>query len=297
MGCRWVFAVKTNPNGVFKKPKSHVVAQGFTQCPGMDYYEITPPVIKFDSLRILLTIGNTLDWEIELMDVKGAFLNLNLEEEIYMNQPEGFEDGTGRVLKLRRALYGLKQAGRTWHQQLRAALLSFNYTQSTADECVYIRITGPSMEVISVYVDDLGLFANSKKGMKQMKRELNEKYTMTDLGEMKKILGLRVERNREEGTLKISQGPYIDAVLARFHMQDANPVSTPLSKTVKLTNQTTHTIDDTPYAQAIGSLMYTALGTRPDLAFAVQHLSQFTTVHDIVWARALDRDQARTTIS
>jgi hypothetical protein len=102
---------------------------------------------------------------------------------------------------------------------------------------------------------------------------------MTDLGEMKKILGLRIERNRGEGTLKISQGPYIDTILARFHMQDANPVSTPLSKTVKLTTskEAMHTRHDIPYATTIGSIMYAALGTRPDLAFSVQHLSQFTT--------------------
>jgi Reverse transcriptase (RNA-dependent DNA polymerase) len=245
----------------------------------MDYYEITSPMVKFDSLQLLLAVGNALDWEIEMMDVKGAFLNSKLEEEIYMRQPEGFDDGTGHVLKLRRALYRLKQAGRTWHQQLRNTLLSFGYTQSTADECIYIRTSKSGMEAISVYVDDLGLFASSKEGMSRIKGELNERFAMTDLGEMKKILGLRVERNCEEGTLKILQGLYIDIVLARFHMQDANPVSTPLSKTVKLTptNEAAHTRNDIPYATAIGSLMYTALGMRPDLAFTVQHLSQFTT--------------------
>jgi Reverse transcriptase (RNA-dependent DNA polymerase) len=131
-------AVKTKPNGSFDKPKARVVAQGFTQRPGMDYYEITSLVVKFDSLRLLLAVGNALDWETEMMDVKGVFLNSKLEEEIYMRQPEGFDDDTGHVLKLRRALYGLKQAGRTWHQQLRNTLLSFGYTQSTADECIYI---------------------------------------------------------------------------------------------------------------------------------------------------------------
>lgn len=280
IGSRWVYAVKTKPTGQFEKAKSRIVAQGFTQRPGMDYYDITSPVVKFDSLRLLLALGNALDWEIELMDVKGAYLNSDLEEEIYMRQPEGFDDGSGRVLKLRRALYGLKQAGRAWHQQLRSTLLSFGYTQSTADECIYIRINGSHIEIISVYVDDLGLFANSKDGMARIKEELNGKFTMTDLGEMEKILGLRVERNREDGTLKISQGPYIDVLLARFHMQDANPVSTPLSKSVKLvipTELASAPTIDAPYAKAIGSLMYAALGTRPDLAFAVQHLSQFTT--------------------
>ena len=103
---------------------------------------------------------------------------------------------------------------------------------------------------------------------------------MTDLGEMSKILGIRVERDRDKGTLKISQGLYIDVVLTRFHMQDSNPVSTPLSKTVKLTvptGSTTGPTIDAPYSKAISSLMYAVLGTQPDLAFAVQLLSQFTT--------------------
>ena len=113
--------------------------------------------------------------------------------------------------------------------------------------------------------------------MTQIKEELNGKFVMKDLGEMKKILGICVERNRKEGTLKISQGLYIDIILTRFHMQNANTVSTPLSTSVKLrTPQSTNSPKiDVPYAKAIGSLMYAALGTRPDLAFTVQHLSQF----------------------
>ena len=107
--------------------------------------------------------------------------------------------------------------------------------QSCADKCLYIRRGGPRIEVISVYVDDLGLFANSMEGILRVKGELNGKFTMTDLGEMKKILGLWVKRDREGGTLKISQGPYIDTILTRFNMSDANPTSTLLSKSVKLT--------------------------------------------------------------
>jgi Reverse transcriptase (RNA-dependent DNA polymerase) len=116
--CRWVFATKTKPDGQFEKAKAWVVAQGFTQRPGMDYYDITSPVVKFDSLCVLLAIANALDWEIEMMDVKGTYLNSNLKEEIYMRQPDGFDDGTGPILKLGRALYGLKQSGHAWYQRL-----------------------------------------------------------------------------------------------------------------------------------------------------------------------------------
>ena len=138
IGCRWVYAVKTKPDGEFEKAKARIVAQGFTQRPGMDYYDITSPVVKFDSLCILLAITNTLNWEIEMMDVKGSYLHSMLEEEIYMCQPDWFDDRSGRVLKLQWALYGLKQSRRTWHQHLRGLLLSLGFQQSLANECVYI---------------------------------------------------------------------------------------------------------------------------------------------------------------
>jgi len=99
------------PEGEFEKAKAQIVAQGFTQCPGMDYFEVTAPIIKFDSLRVLLSISNHMNWEIHMMDIKEAYLNSELDEEIYMCQPEGFDDGSRCVLKLRHALYGLKQSG------------------------------------------------------------------------------------------------------------------------------------------------------------------------------------------
>ena len=244
----------------------------------MDYYDITSPVVKFDSLHILLAIANTLDWEIKMMDVKGSYLHSMLEEEIYMRQPDGFDDGSGQVLKLRRALYGLKQLGRTWHQRLRGLLLGLRFWQSLADECVYIRQDKNSIEVISVYVNDFGLFADSKGGMIKLKGELNEKFQMTELGE-KKILGIRIERDRKQGTLTMSQGHYIDVILARFNMSDAHPGSMPLHKMIKLNSSSDSTgpTTEVPYAKAIGSLMYAALSTQPNLAFAIQHLSQFIT--------------------
>src|SRR6266481_5189374 len=114
--CRWVYAVKTTLDGDFEKAKARLVAQGFTQRPGMDYYDITSPVVKFDSIQTILATANHLNWEIEMMDVKGTYLNSILDEEIYMAQPDHFNDRSGRVLKLVWAIYGLKQVGCVWHQ-------------------------------------------------------------------------------------------------------------------------------------------------------------------------------------
>ena len=161
----------------------------------MDYYDITSPVVKFDSIWTILAMANHLDWEIEMMDVKGAYLNSELDEEIYMAQPDHFDNGSRRVLKLVRALYGLKQAGRAWHQKLCQVLKGLGFIQSTADECVYIKRTCESTLVITIYVDNLGLFATSKNEMAKLKKDLNDNFTMTDLGEMKKTLGIQVIRD------------------------------------------------------------------------------------------------------
>ncbi len=228
---------------------------------------------------MILAMANHLDWEIEMMDVKGAYLNSILDEEIYMAQPDHFNDGSGHVLKLVRAIYGLKQAGRVWHQKLCHVLENIGFSRSTADECVYIKKAHDSTLIITIYVDDLGLFVTSKSEMAELKKELKDNFTMTDLGEMKKILGIQVIRDRKAGTLKIMQGAYIDKILARFNiiMAKANPVSTPLPKNIKLDDIQAQTEDlSMPYAKAIGSLMYVAIQTRPDIAFAVQHLSQYT---------------------
>ena len=121
------------PDGKFDRERAWVIAQGFTQRPGMDYFEVTAPVVKFDSLQLLLAIGNSLNWEFKMMDIKSTFVNSDLDKEIYMQQPEGFNDGTDQVLKLHWALYGLKQAGWAWHQHLHGILLNFGYIQSLTD--------------------------------------------------------------------------------------------------------------------------------------------------------------------
>src|SRR6266481_4858776 len=226
---------------------------------------------------MILAMANHLDWEIEMMDVKGAYLNSILDEEIYMAQPNHFNDGSGCVLKLVWAIYGLKQAGRVWHQKLCHVLENIGVSWSTADECVYIKKAHDLTLIITIYIDDLGLFMTSKNEMAELKKELKDNFTMTDLGEMKKILGIQVIRDRKAGTLKIMQGAYIDKILVRFNMAKANPVSTPLPKNIKLDDIQAQTEDPSmPYAKAIRSLMYVEIQTRPDIAFAVQHLSQYT---------------------
>src|SRR6266481_898691 len=149
-------------DGDFEKAKACLVAQGFTQRPGMDYYDITSPVVKFNSIRMILATANHLDWEIEMMDVKGAYLNSILDEEIYMAQPDHFNNGLGCVLKLVWAIYGLKQVGRVWHQKLCHVLENIGFSRSTADECVYIQKAHNST-LISQYTSTTLDFSRHRK--------------------------------------------------------------------------------------------------------------------------------------
>src|SRR6266481_8785273 len=163
-----------------------------------------------------------------------------------------------------------------WHQKLCHILKSIGFSRSMADECIYIKKAHNLTLIIMIYVNDLGLFAMSKNEMAELKKELKDNFTMTDLGEMKKILGIQVIQDCEASTLKIMQGAYIDKILTRFNMAEVNPVSTPLPKNIKLDDIQAQTEDPSmPYAKAIGSLMYAAIQRQPDIAFVVQHLSQY----------------------
>jgi hypothetical protein len=215
VGSRWVYAAKTNAQGVFELGKARVVAQGFTQRPGMDYFDVTSPVIKLESLRIMLALAIQNAWAIEMMDVKGAYLNSVLEEEIYMCQQEGFDDGSGHILKLSRAIYGLKQSGRAWYKRLSTVLLNDGFTRSHADDCVFFKKEIGQMSIIFIYVDDLGLLANTITLMARIKTLLRSNFTMKDLGEMQKILGIKVDIDQHSGTIKLSQGHYIDVIVQR----------------------------------------------------------------------------------
>src|SRR6266481_5526223 len=162
----------------------------------------------------------------------------------------------------------LKQAGHVWHQKLCHILKSIGFSQSMADECVYIKKAHNLTLIITIYVDNLGLFAMSKNEMAELEKELTDNFTMTDLGKMKKILSIQVIWDCKASTLKIMQSTYIDKILPCFNMAEVNPVSTLLPKNIKLDDIQAQTKDPSmPYAKAIGSLMYAAIQTQPDIAF------------------------------
>ena len=282
VGCKWVFKTKRTATGEIDRYKARLVAQGFSQEAGVDYDEVYAPVAKYKSIRTMLAIGNQLDLEIHQMDVVAAFLNGDLDEDIYMKQPEGFVDqnNPNKVCKLKKSLYGLKQSARCWNEKIDSYMKSQGYKQSTADSCIYYRsevIDGKHVIVIvGVYVDDTILMSNSTEVLNAEKKRISSRFAMEDRGEIHYLLGMEVKRDRKNRVLTISQKSYLESVVARFGMQDCKPISTPLETGKKFDARSE---DDEPadlklYQAAIGSLNYAAVVSRPDLSVAVGMLSQ-----------------------
>ena len=211
------------------------------------------------------------------MDVKGAYLNGTIKEQIYMKQPEGYDDGTGRVCHLIKSLYGLKQAGREWNDELNKQLESLGWKPTIVDPCAYARRTADGIEVVAVWVDDLLLFASDTKLMTKLKLELKSTFEITDLGEPAKIVGIEIDRDRTNRTIMISQRQYIEAILQKETLQNAHPVAIPMDPNLQLQPSEGESQDKSNgYASLIGSLMYLAVATRPDIAYAVFRLRSYT---------------------
>ena len=276
VGSKWVFKVKENADGSIDRYKARLVAQGFSQKFGVDYEDTFAPVAKFTSIRTILAIGANRDMEIHQMDVKTAFLNSKLQEEIYMKPPPGFETPDGSVLKLKKTLYGLKQSPREWYKTLAEYLKTLGFRQSNADTCIFVKWENDELTIISVYVDDLIILSDSMKTLQDVKQAMNHRFKMSDLGELKYCLGLEISRDRKNRLLRITQEKYIRDILQRFRMDTCHPVSIPLEpKSDNAPNQPTQDMSNIPYRSAVGSLMYAMKGTRPDIAAAFGYVSKF----------------------
>src|SRR5258705_13022036 len=231
----------------------------------------------------ILTTAAQHDWEIHQVDIKSAYLNAELRDDIYMRAPAGYlkKGDEGKVLKLLRSLYGLKQAGYEWSEELKKFFTDSGFNQSQVDQGVYFRCTDQEHTVIMVSVDDMAITSAHLSDIVAFKAQLQTCFEITDLGELKWLLGLKVERDRAKRTIVLSQEAYVNTVLERFNMESANPAATPMDTGAALNatpeDQVTQADDmrAVPYARAIGSLMYAATSTCPDISFAVSILSQF----------------------
>ena len=212
------------------------------------------------------------------MDVTSAFLNGDLEEEVYMSQPEGFQvkGKEHLVYRLKRSLYGLKQAPRCWNMTLDNLLKSMGFAQTKSDPCLYISSEG-ELCIIDVYVDDILLAIKSKKRLEEMKSRLSAEFEVKDLGDLQYLLGVSIIQNHTEKSVWIGQLTYTLNVLEKFGLKDAKPVATPVCVSSKLSKATEddELFDKSLYQSAVGSLQYLSTITRPDITFAVSNVAKY----------------------
>ena len=266
--------------------KAHLVAQGFSQVPGVDYFDTFAPVAKLASIHVALAIAAANNMEIHQIDIKGAYLNrkLNSDEQIYMAQPPGYHapNSVGLVCRLIKTLYGLKQSRRRWYQQLVEIMESLKFKRSDMDQAVFYQKTGSHPMVILVHVDDCTIIAAMTPLIHAFKAEISRHVEITDLGKLHWLLGIEIKRDREAHTIQLSQHAYILSILCRYNMDNAKPISIPMDPSTRLSTALAPTTPDEYakmvnilYHEAVGSLMYCAIGTRPDIAYAVQTVSCF----------------------
>jgi transposase InsO family protein len=282
--CHFVLATKCGPNGEKLKLRARLVANGQRQQYGIDYNETFAPTSNMTAIRAVLATAARRDWEIHQVDIKSAYLHAEVKEDIYMRPPPGYlkPEDEGKVLKLLRSLYGLKQAGFEWSEELEKFFMDVGFTRSQVDRAVYLKRFLDEHTVITVSVDDMAVTSRYLQHIEAFKNQLRERFEISDLGELTWLLGLKVERNRQARMITLSQNAYVDTILERFRLTEAKSALTPMDASEVLsadqsptTEAERDTMQDVPYQRGIGSLMYAATSTRPDIAFAVAILSQF----------------------
>ena len=294
---------KLNPDGTLCRRKTRLVAQGFSQVPGIDFLSTFAPVARLDSLRVLCAIAAKLNLRLYQCDVVTAFLHGDLDTVLYMKPPKMLDEilesivtsesnhtiadksramlndlrkSDHTVCRLNKALYGLRQAGKQWHEKIDAVLKGLGLKPSNSDPYLYTD-SHDRLTFVLLYVDDIIFASNNAKRVEIIKKRLAENFNLKDLGLADYCLGIEIDQG--DKSISLSQSGYIKELLARFKMTDCKHVSTPLVVGTKLEPCLNHVADAYPYRELIGALMYLSVGTRPDITHAVSSLSQFNTCY------------------
>ncbi len=272
---RWVFKLKKDRYGEILKFKARWVVHGYKQKEGLDYLDTFATVVKPVSYKALMGISVKRGLSIHHMDVVTAFLYGFLDESIYVIQPTLFEKGENKVCLLRKALYGLKQSPRVWYQTLQDFLQKMGFRRTESDHGVFVS----EDMYIAIYVDDLLIFGKNASKLQQLKYELKSRFRMTDLGEVSHYLGIEIDVSADKSIITLRQSTYLKKVLGRFNMLHSRPISTPMDpgtgNTLKPSEDQADKETITWYQSVVGSLMWPAIHTRPDIAYAVGVLSRY----------------------
>jgi Reverse transcriptase (RNA-dependent DNA polymerase)/Integrase core domain/gag-polypeptide of LTR copia-type/GAG-pre-integrase domain len=274
VGCRWIYKIKFNSDGSIERYKARLVAKGYTQTYGLDYKETFAPVAKMNTVRVLMSVAVINNWPLFQMDVKNAFLQGNLEEEVYMEIPPGLHvpQGNQMVCRLKKAIYGLKQSPRAWYGRLSNALGKIGYKRSDADHSLFTTVTKRGIVVILIYVDDLVITGSDQIGIQALKEHLRLEFDIKDLGVLRYFLGIEIARSQKG--LFLCQRKYIMDLLKETGKLSAKPATTPMDCNNKDVSDVKVLDDISQFQRLVGKLIYLTI-TRPDISYAVGFVSQF----------------------
>ena len=289
IGTKWIFKNKSYEHGIVIRNKSRLVAQGYTQVEGIYFDETFAPVARLESIRILLAIASHLNFKLYQMDVKSAFLNGMLQEEVYVEQPKGFVDPyrPDDVYKLKRALYGLKQALRAWYDKLTAYLTEHGFKMGFANSTLFIRKDKNYFIVAQIYVDGIVFGATNDSLAQSFADEMKAMFEMSMVGELTYFLGLQVKQT--DFGIYINQAKYARNLVKRFGLYKAAHARIPMATNAKLTNDPSgESVDITLYRSMIDCFLYLT-ASRPDIAFSVGICSRFQSNSKVLQLNAIKR--------
>lgn len=275
VGLKWIFKTKYHADGSVQKHKERLVAKGYSQQQGIDYEEIFSPVARFETIRLIFALAAQLKWPLYQLDVKSAFLNGELEEGVYVAQPQGFEISgqEGKVYQLKKALYGLKQAPHAWYSKINSYFVQNGFERSESEPTLYLRKQGNNdLLVVCLYVDDIIYMGSSHSIVAEFKSSMMSRFEMTDLGLLHYFLGLEVKQG--EGDVFVSQKKYaLD--LKRFGLVNCKSAATPMNMNEKLQQKDgTGQANARSFRSLVGGLIYLS-HTRPDISYSVGVVSRF----------------------
>jgi len=278
ISCRWVFKTKRDTEGNIVRHRARLVARGYTQKHGVDYFATYAPVCDTTTIRLLFAYAAHNRLLLRQFDVKAAFLHGDLEERVFMEQPPGFEHDDNKVYRLKKAIYGLKQAGRQWNIKFSSSLVEYGLKQCSEDDCIFFN----KDIIVALYVDDGMILAREETKINQLLTRLSSSFDLNAINSHI-FLGFQYHID-QDGSITLYQSSYIKNILDRYNMSDANPMDSPeVLNPVQNENNLLPLEGNIPYREAVGSLLYASVTTRIDIAHAVSKVAQNSKPRNLDW--------------